>query len=125
MDANFAAQSQRLALADNAYLELLPGPVIPHPHGSPSSPSAPGAGSTPSCKPPGRFLAALAPTTGQQAGGARGLGPGQYVAHLADAQAALPGRGSQRCDRLPRGWRCDPEVPHLCPGGVSHERDKG
>ena len=32
MDANFAAQSQRLALADNAYLELLPGPVIPHRH---------------------------------------------------------------------------------------------
>ncbi len=30
MDANFAAQSQQLALADNAYLELLPGPVIPH-----------------------------------------------------------------------------------------------
>jgi urease accessory protein len=32
MDANFAAQSQRLALADNSYLELLPGPVIPHRH---------------------------------------------------------------------------------------------
>jgi urease accessory protein len=32
MDANFAAQSQRLALADGAYLELLPGPVIPHRH---------------------------------------------------------------------------------------------
>lgn len=32
MDANFAAQTQRLALADNAYLELLPGPVIPHRH---------------------------------------------------------------------------------------------
>lgn len=32
MDANFAAQSQRLTLADNAYLELLPGPVIPHRH---------------------------------------------------------------------------------------------
>jgi urease accessory protein len=32
MDANFAAQSQRLVLADNAYLELLPGPVIPHRH---------------------------------------------------------------------------------------------
>ena len=32
MDANFAAQSQRLELADNAYLELLPGPVIPHRH---------------------------------------------------------------------------------------------
>jgi len=30
MDADFAAQSQRLALADNAYLELLPGPAIPH-----------------------------------------------------------------------------------------------
>jgi urease accessory protein len=32
MDANFAAQSQRLELAENAYLELLPGPVIPHRH---------------------------------------------------------------------------------------------
>ena len=32
MDANFAAQSQRLVLEDNAYLELLPGPVIPHRH---------------------------------------------------------------------------------------------
>jgi urease accessory protein len=32
MDANFAAQSQWLLLADNAYLELLPGPVIPHRH---------------------------------------------------------------------------------------------
>jgi urease accessory protein len=32
MDANFAAQSQRLTLAENAYLELLPGPVIPHRH---------------------------------------------------------------------------------------------
>ena len=32
MDANFAAQSQRLALAENAYLELLPGPTIPHRH---------------------------------------------------------------------------------------------
>ena len=32
MDANFAAQSQELVLADNAYLELLPGPVIPHRH---------------------------------------------------------------------------------------------
>jgi urease accessory protein len=32
MDADFAAQSQRLALADNSYLELLPGPVIPHCH---------------------------------------------------------------------------------------------
>jgi len=32
MDANFAAQSQRLVLEDRAYLELLPGPVIPHRH---------------------------------------------------------------------------------------------
>jgi urease accessory protein len=32
MDANFAAQSQQLTLADDAYLELLPGPVIPHRH---------------------------------------------------------------------------------------------
>jgi urease accessory protein len=32
MDANFAAHSQRLALAENAYLELLPGPAIPHRH---------------------------------------------------------------------------------------------
>jgi urease accessory protein len=32
MDANFATASQLLALADNAYLELLPGPVIPHRH---------------------------------------------------------------------------------------------
>jgi urease accessory protein len=32
MDANFAAASQQLVLADNAYLELLPGPVIPHRH---------------------------------------------------------------------------------------------
>jgi urease accessory protein len=32
MDANFAAQSQRLSLAENAYLELLPGPIIPHRH---------------------------------------------------------------------------------------------
>jgi urease accessory protein len=32
MDANFGAQSHRLVLADNAYLELLPGPVIPHRH---------------------------------------------------------------------------------------------
>ncbi|MFF7190410.1 urease accessory protein UreD [Streptomyces sp. NPDC008222] len=30
MDANFAAQSQELTLAEDAYLELLPGPVIPH-----------------------------------------------------------------------------------------------
>jgi urease accessory protein len=32
MDANFAAASQQLALADNSYLEMLPGPVIPHRH---------------------------------------------------------------------------------------------
>jgi urease accessory protein len=32
MDANFAAASQRLSLAENAYLELLPGPAIPHRH---------------------------------------------------------------------------------------------
>jgi urease accessory protein len=32
MDANFAAQSQQLTLADDSYLELLPGPVIPHRH---------------------------------------------------------------------------------------------
>jgi urease accessory protein len=32
MDANFAVQSQQLTLADNAYLELLPGPAIPHRH---------------------------------------------------------------------------------------------
>ena len=32
MDANFAAQTQRLALAGRAYLELLPGPTIPHRH---------------------------------------------------------------------------------------------
>ncbi len=32
MDANFAAASQQLALEENAYLELLPGPVIPHRH---------------------------------------------------------------------------------------------
>ncbi|HEV2259887.1 MAG TPA: urease accessory protein UreD [Streptosporangiaceae bacterium] len=32
MDANFAAASQRLILADDSYLELLPGPVIPHRH---------------------------------------------------------------------------------------------
>jgi urease accessory protein len=32
MDANFAAVSQQLTLADNSYLELLPGPVIPHRH---------------------------------------------------------------------------------------------
>jgi urease accessory protein len=32
MDANYAVQSQRLTLADDAYLEFLPGPVIPHRH---------------------------------------------------------------------------------------------
>lgn len=32
MDANFAAQSQWLSLAENAYLEFLPGPTIPHRH---------------------------------------------------------------------------------------------
>src|SRR5215469_2105705 len=32
MDAGHAAQSQRLDLSENAYLELLPGPVIPHRH---------------------------------------------------------------------------------------------
>ena len=32
MDANFAAQSLQLTLAENAYLELLPGPAIPHRH---------------------------------------------------------------------------------------------
>jgi urease accessory protein len=32
MDANFAAQSQQLTLADDAYLELLPGPIIPFRH---------------------------------------------------------------------------------------------
>jgi urease accessory protein len=32
MDANFAAQSQRLAPAENAYLEFLPGPTIPQRH---------------------------------------------------------------------------------------------
>jgi urease accessory protein len=30
MDANYAAQSQTIALADEAYLEFLPEPVIPH-----------------------------------------------------------------------------------------------
>ncbi len=30
MDANFAAQTQTFALADGAYLEFLPDPVIPH-----------------------------------------------------------------------------------------------
>jgi len=32
MDANYAAQSQTIALADEAYLEFLPEPVIPHRH---------------------------------------------------------------------------------------------
>ncbi|HEY2313793.1 MAG TPA: urease accessory protein UreD [Streptosporangiaceae bacterium] len=32
MDANFAAQSHQLTLGDDAYLELLPRPVIPHRH---------------------------------------------------------------------------------------------
>ena len=32
MDAGFAEQSTRLQLADDAYLELLPGPVIPQRH---------------------------------------------------------------------------------------------
>lgn len=32
MDAGFAEQSTRLDLADDAYLELIPGPVIPHRH---------------------------------------------------------------------------------------------
>lgn len=32
MDGGCAAQSQRLTLAEDAYLELLPGPVIPHRH---------------------------------------------------------------------------------------------
>lgn len=32
MDADFGSQRQRLALAENAYLELLPGPTIPHRH---------------------------------------------------------------------------------------------
>lgn len=30
MDANYAAQTQRIALEDDAYLEFLPEPVIPH-----------------------------------------------------------------------------------------------
>jgi urease accessory protein len=30
MDANYAAQTQTITLADNAYLEFLPDPVIPH-----------------------------------------------------------------------------------------------
>ena len=32
MDANYAAQSQTITLADSAYLEFLPDPVIPHRH---------------------------------------------------------------------------------------------
>src|SRR5215469_3875271 len=32
MDAGFAGQSTQVQLADGAYLELLPGPVIPHRH---------------------------------------------------------------------------------------------
>jgi urease accessory protein len=32
MDANFGSQSQQLTLADNAYLEFLPGATIPHRH---------------------------------------------------------------------------------------------
>ncbi|WP_234681756.1 urease accessory protein UreD [Bradyrhizobium monzae] len=32
MDANYAAQSQSITLADHAYLEFLPDPVIPHRH---------------------------------------------------------------------------------------------
>jgi urease accessory protein len=32
MDANYAAQTQAISLADDAYLELLPEPVIPHRH---------------------------------------------------------------------------------------------
>ena len=32
MDANYAAQSQTMTLADDAYLEFLPDPVIPHRH---------------------------------------------------------------------------------------------
>jgi urease accessory protein len=32
MDADYAAQSQHIDLSENAYLELLPGPVIPHRH---------------------------------------------------------------------------------------------
>jgi urease accessory protein len=30
MDANYAAQTQTIALADDAYLEFLPDPIIPH-----------------------------------------------------------------------------------------------
>jgi urease accessory protein len=32
MDANYAAQSQTVTLADDAYLEFLPDPIIPHRH---------------------------------------------------------------------------------------------
>lgn len=32
MDANYAAQTQMITLADEAYLEFLPDPVIPHRH---------------------------------------------------------------------------------------------
>jgi urease accessory protein len=32
MDANYAAQTQTITLADDAYLEFLPDPVIPHRH---------------------------------------------------------------------------------------------
>lgn len=32
MDTNYAAQSQTITLADDAYLEFLPDPVIPHRH---------------------------------------------------------------------------------------------
>jgi urease accessory protein len=32
MDANYAAQSQTITLADESYLEFLPDPVIPHRH---------------------------------------------------------------------------------------------
>jgi urease accessory protein len=32
MDANYAAQTQTLTLADDAYLEFLPDPLIPHRH---------------------------------------------------------------------------------------------
>ena len=30
MDANYAAQTQSIALSDDAYLEFLPDPLIPH-----------------------------------------------------------------------------------------------
>jgi urease accessory protein len=32
MDANYAAQTQNIVLGENAYLEYLPDPVIPHAH---------------------------------------------------------------------------------------------